>query len=187
MAADLRGLNNLMFDFTDDPAFVRDLFAFVVEMEIEFAKAQMEAGAELMGIGDAAASLIGPKRYTDFVLPFEKQLVAAIPIRTRLHICGNTRRMLTRMGEVGADIVDLDFLTPMAEGRGAMPDQTLLGNIDPVRVLRDGTPDTIQAALKECYEAAAPNYVVGAGCEIPRGTPHENIRAMTDFRRCISQ
>ena len=37
-AADLRGLNTLMFDFTDDAAFVRDLFEFVVEMNLKFGR-----------------------------------------------------------------------------------------------------------------------------------------------------
>ena len=60
----------------------------------------------------------------------------------------------------------------MAEGRAAMgPDQVLLGNIDPVRVLRDGTPGERHAALDACHQAAAPAYIVGAGCEVPRGTP----------------
>jgi hypothetical protein len=46
-AANLRGINTLMLDFYDDPQFVRDLLAFVVEMELEFARAQRDAGAEL--------------------------------------------------------------------------------------------------------------------------------------------
>ena len=146
MAADLRGLNTLMLDFHDDPDFVTALFEFVVAMEIAFARAQVEAGADLIGIGDAAASLIGPKLYDRFVQPYETKLIAAIKEaggRVRLHICGNTRKILRGMGTVGADLVDLDFPSPMAEGRAAMgPDQTLLGNIDPVRVLRDGTPET---------------------------------------------
>ena len=41
-AADLRGINTLMLDFYDDPDFVRDLFDFVVEMELRFARAQVE-------------------------------------------------------------------------------------------------------------------------------------------------
>src|ERR1051326_2206236 len=77
-AADLRGINNLMLDFFDDPAFVRDLFEFVTEMELWFARAQIEAGADLIGIGDAAASLVGPKIYNEFVWPFEKRMVDAI-------------------------------------------------------------------------------------------------------------
>jgi uroporphyrinogen-III decarboxylase len=63
------------------------------------------------------------------------------------------------------------------------PQQVLLGNIHPVQVVRDGTPDDVMRTLDECYRAAAPNYIVGAGCEIPRGTPHENVRAMIRFAR----
>jgi len=74
-AADLRGINTLMLDFFDDPAFVRDLFEFVVEMELRFARAQVDAGIDLMGVGDAAASLIGPHLYEEFVWPYEKKLV----------------------------------------------------------------------------------------------------------------
>jgi MtaA/CmuA family methyltransferase len=187
MAADLRGVNTLMFDFHDDPAFVNELFDFVVAMEIAFAQAQVEAGADLIGIGDAAASLIGPRLYEPFVLPCESNLVAAIKAmgaRVRLHICGNTRKILRGMGSLGCDIVDLDFLCPMAEGRGAMgPDQVLLGNIDPVRVLRDGNPESITGMLEDCYEAARPRYIVGAGCEVPRGTPADNVRALAKFAR----
>jgi MtaA/CmuA family methyltransferase len=187
MAADLRGVNTLMLDFHDDPAFVTDLFEFVVEMETAFARAQVQAGADEIGVGDAAASLIGPKLYERFVLSFEKKLVAAIKAtgaRVRLHICGNTRKILRGMGSLGCDIVDLDFLSPLAEGRQAMgPGQVLLGNIDPVRALRHGTPESITGLLAECYEAAGPRYIVAAGCEVPRGTPLENLRALTDFAR----
>ena len=185
MAADLRGVNTLMLDFFDDPPFVGDLFDFVVEMEIRFARAQIEAGADLIGIGDAAASLIGPRLYETFVLPYEQKLVSGIHEaggRVRLHICGNTRRLLRLMGQSGADLIDLDFLAPMAEGRQAVgPAQLLLGNIDPVRILRDGTPEIVIAALEECRRAAAPRYIAGAGCEVPRGTPLANLLAMSAF------
>lgn len=190
MAADLRGVNTLMFDFTDDPAFVRDLFAFVLEMEYGFARAQVEAGADLIGIGDAAASLVGPKIYEEFVLPFEQELMArikALGTRVRLHICGNTKRILVGMGKTGADIVDLDYPAPMADARAAMgPQQVLLGNIHPVRVLRDGTAEDVERGIRACYEAAKPRYIVGAGCEIPRGTPRENVLALTRFARSAS-
>jgi MtaA/CmuA family methyltransferase len=187
MAADLRGVNTLMLDFHDDPEFVVELFEFVVAMEIAFARAQVDAGADLIGVGDAAASLIGPRLYERFVFPFEQRLIAGIKAtgaRVRLHICGNTRKILSGMGSLGCDIVDLDYLSPVAEGRAAMgPDQVLLGNIDPVRVLRDQSPEAITRKLDECHQAAGSRYIVGPGCEVPRGTPHENLRAMCDFAR----
>jgi len=184
-AADLRGINTVMLDFYDDPGFVRDLFEFVVQMELRFAKAQVEAGVDLIGIGDAAASLVGPKFYREFVWPYEKKLVDglhALGTRARLHICGNTRFCLAEMGQLGCEIVDLDFLVPMADGRTAMgPNQVLLGNIDPVRVLRNGTPQTVTEAIAQCHRDAGPRYIVGAGCEIPRDTPHANVLALRDY------
>jgi MtaA/CmuA family methyltransferase len=186
-AADLRGINNLMLDFFDDPGFVRDLFGFVVEMELRFARAQAEAGVELMGVGDAAASLVGPQIYEEFVWPFEKRLVDglhALGLRVRLHICGNTRRILAGMGRLGCEIVDLDYPSPVSEGRAQMgPDQVLLGNIDPVRVLRDGSAETVLNAVAECHRQAGRRYIVGAGCEVPRDTAPQNVAVLEAFAR----
>lgn len=184
-AADLRGINNLMTDFFDDPAFVRDLFDFVVDMELRFARAQVEAGIDLMGVGDAAASLVGPQLYEKFVWPYEKRLVDglhALGTRVRLHICGNTRRILGGMGRLGCEIVDLDYPSPVAEGRAQMgPAQVLLGNLNPVRVLRDDTPAGVSALIAQCHREAGPRFIVGAGCEVPRHTPEANLRALADY------
>ncbi len=189
-AADLRGINALMTDFFDDPGFVRDLFAFVVEMELRFARAQVAAGVDLIGVGDAAASLVGPQLYQDFVWPYERKLVDGLHqmgTRARLHICGNTRRLLGGMGRLGCEIVDLDYPSPLAEGRAQMgPDQVLLGNLNPVRVLRDGSPEGVTKAIRECHAQAGARYIVGAGCEVPRDTPVANVRALCDYARATT-
>jgi MtaA/CmuA family methyltransferase len=186
-AADLRGINNLMMDFFDDREFVHELFEFVLELELNFAKAQMESGAELIGVGDAAASLVGPKIYEDFVWPFEKRMMEslrAMGARTRLHICGNTRPILGLMGQLGCDIVDLDWMAPLAEARAAMgPAQVLLGNIDPVRVVCNGTPEEVYDAVAECHRQAGGRFIVSAGCEVVRDTSSENVHAMRRYAR----
>jgi MtaA/CmuA family methyltransferase len=186
-SADLRGINTLMLDFYDDPAFVRELFAFTLEVGLRFARAQAEAGADLIGIGDPAASLVGPRFYEEFVWPFEKKLVDGIHssgARVRLHICGNTRHILEGMGRLGCDIVDVDSLVPMNEARQKMGErQVLLGNIDPVRTLQRGTPDGVYKAVAECHRRAGNRYIVGAGCEVPRDTPPANVRAMVQYAR----
>jgi MtaA/CmuA family methyltransferase len=186
-AADLRGINRLMTDFFDDPAFVRDLFDFVLEMELRFAKAQVAAGVDLMGIGDAAASLVGPQIYEEFVWPYEQRMVAAVQamgVKVRLHICGNTRRILGGMGRLKCDMVDLDWMAPLAQARAEMgPTQVLAGNLDPVKALRGGTSESIAAALAECHRQAGPHYIVAAGCEVPRDTPAANVLALRDYAR----
>jgi uroporphyrinogen-III decarboxylase len=102
--------------------------------------------------------------------------------RVRLHICGNTKRILAGMGRTGADIVDLDYLSPLAMAREAMgPDQVLLGNLEPVGVLRNGTPESVAAAIAVCHREAGARYIVSAGCEVCRDTPEANLRALCDY------
>ena len=183
--ADLRGINTLMLDFFDDPVFVRDLFAFVIEMELRFAREQLKVGADLIGVGDAAASLVGPDIYDEFVWPYEKKLVDGIHAlggTVRLHICGNTRRILEGMGKLGCEIVDLDSMAPISEARQQMgPKTILLGNLNPVAVLRNGDAAGVTAAIAECHRQAGAPFIVGAGCEVPRDTPAENLRALCAY------
>jgi MtaA/CmuA family methyltransferase len=184
-SADLRGINRLMLDFYDDPAFVRDLFDFVLELALRFGKAQVEAGADLIGIGDPAASLVGPHVYEEFVWPYERRLVDGLHkagARVRLHICGNTRRMLEAIGRLECDIVDIDSSVPVREAREKMgTKQVLLGGIDPVRALQNGTPQQVVEAVAECHRQAGARFIVGAGCEVPPDTPPENLLALARY------
>jgi MtaA/CmuA family methyltransferase len=186
-SADLRGINTLMMDFFDDEDFVHDLFAFTTDMAIAFSKAQIEAGADLIGVGDAAASLIGPELYREFVLPEETRLCSAIHQAgafTRLHICGNVTDLLKDIRHTGFDIIDLDSMVNVADARRKLGEnQVLLGGIDPVSVVRNKTPEEIKEALAACHQEAGSRYIVGAGCEIPRDTPHQNVAAFRDFSR----
>ncbi|MHC4178148.1 MAG: uroporphyrinogen decarboxylase family protein, partial [Planctomycetota bacterium] len=186
-AADLRGINTLMTDFFDDAAFVQDLFDFVLQMELDFARAQIEAGVEIMGIGDAAASLVGPRIYQEFVLPYEKKMIDALHrmgAKVRLHICGNISQILSGIGSLGCEMVDVDYMVPISQAREEMgAEQVLAGNLDPVAVLRGGTPGSITAAIGECHRQAGPRYIVAAGCEVPRDTPQENLLALRDYAR----
>lgn len=185
-SSDLRGINTLMTDFFDDEEFVSALFERVVEVATKFARLQIEAGADIIGIGDAAASLVGPDLYEEFVWPWEKKLVDAIHQAggmTRLHICGNTNFALENMGRLGCAIVDLDSMVDMRKARAAMPNQVLDGNLDPVRVVLQRSARDVLEALEQCRAQVETRYIAAAGCEIPRGTPPENLKAFSDFVR----
>ncbi len=186
-AADLRGISALMYDFADDPVFVDGLFAFCGDMAIAFARAQVNAGADIIGMGDAAASLVGPDIYREVVAPHERRVVDAIHgmgAGVRLHICGNTRRSVGAMAGLGCEIVDLDSLVPLGPAREAAgPDQVLLGNLNPVSELMSSTPDAVAARVAACHREAGARFIVGAGCEIPAATPHANVDALVAYAR----
>jgi MtaA/CmuA family methyltransferase len=185
-SCDLRGVSRVLMDIYDDPGFVRDLVAFVVEVELAFARAQVEAGADYIGMGDAAASLMGPEHYRAFIWEAEKKCVRELHrmgVPVRLHICGNITPLLEMLRDVEADLVDLDSMVPVAEAREKLgPGRCLAGNINPVADLRNGTPESVDRALQQCFrDAGESSYAVAAGCEVPRDTPAANLRAMARF------
>jgi MtaA/CmuA family methyltransferase len=182
-AADLRGVSALMTDLYDRPNFVRELLAVCVEVEIAFARAQIEAGADLIGLGDAVASQISPAMYREYALPYERRIVQAVHEMgglARLHICGDTTRILEDMVVTEADIIDIDWMVDMATARqvfGGGP--SVCGNFDPVQVMLEGTPEEVYKATQQCITAGGERSISAAGCEIPRGTPAENLHAQS--------
>ena len=186
-AADLRGISNLMMDLYDRPEWVHELLERCVEVEIAFAKAQVEAGADLVGVGDAVASQVNPKLYREFAQPYEQRIFEAIHEAGglgRLHICGNTTRILSPMAESGADIVDIDWMVDINQATTAFDDRVALcGNFDPVVVMLQGTPEAVYQAVTNCLALGGPRAISGAGCEIPDATPHKNLQAQAQALR----
>jgi MtaA/CmuA family methyltransferase len=183
-AADLRGVQNFLFDLYDDPTFLGELMDRCVEVGIEFARAQIEAGADTIGIGDAIASQISPTMYEELVQPRQKELLTAIRkmgARIRLHICGNITHLLPGIADLPLDILDLDHLVDLATAREKIPSPVALaGNIDPVAGVSRGTRESIRSQVEECYRIAGNPFLVNAGCEVPPATPRENFRALCD-------
>ena len=151
--ADLRGINALMMDFFEDPGFVRDLFEFTTEVGWTFAEAQIDAGVDVIGVGDAVCSLIGPELYKKFVWDYERRLIDRIRdhgCAVRLHICGNISDLLEEIAMLNCDFIDIDYPVPMSVARDKLgPDQIIAGNLNPVTVLQDSTPEQINKELKE--------------------------------------
>jgi MtaA/CmuA family methyltransferase len=186
-AADLRGESTLLVDLIERPAWVRDLLEVTVETAIAFVRAQVAAGADIIGLGDALASQVSPKMYRMFALPYEQRIFKAVRdmgALARLHICGNTTRLLADMAQSGADIIDLDWMVDMAQAATTFGDgPAMCGNFDPVRVMLQGTPDQVRKAVTLCLQAGSPRSISGAGCEIPDGTPQVNLHAQSQVLR----
>ena len=143
----------------------------------------MQAGADIIGIGDAATSLIGPALYEEFVLPYQQKMIQAVHdagAKVKLHICGNITPVLDLVAQTGADMVDLDHMVDMDKAEQILPkDCCICGNFDPVEIMLQGTPEQVQAATRKCMALSSKNHnFVAPGCEIPKETPIPNMLAL---------
>lgn len=188
-AVNLHGMNECMLAIRRDPTFLTALMDWAVELEISFALAQVNAGADMIGIGDAAASLVSPRYYAEEIAPRERRIVEAIQAAgatVRLHICGDVHGKFAAMAATGADMIDVDFPQTMAEVRAEVgPDVVLAGNVHPVEGVLQSDPERIAADFAACHRESEPRYILAAGCEIPPGTPEANVRAMFDYARSV--
>ena len=183
-ASDLRGVSRFMIDLIDDEPFARDLMDLCTNVAVDFARAQIGAGADTIGVGDAVVSQISPAMYERLVAPFQKRLFDRIHEAgglVRLHICGDINAHLPIIAGLGVDIVDCDSMIDMKKARKILGQAVVLtGNLDPVNAVMKSTPDKIRRDLRALYETVGDPWFVNGGCEIPAGTPHENLRALCE-------
>ena len=182
---DLMRMEEVFMNLLDEPEAMEQLLETCTQQGILFAKAQIEAGAHMIGIGDAATSLIGPALYEEFALPYQQKMIHAIHdmgVPVKLHICGNIGPVMHLVAQTGADMVDCDFMVDMNRAADILPAGTsICGNFNPVEVMYQGTPETVKTAVRKCKELSHKNNnFIAPGCEVPLDTPEANMFALLE-------
>lgn len=185
----LRDINYFMVDLRTAPELPQEILKFVVEMETDFAYAQIEAGAQFIGIGDAIASLGSADDYAEFNFPYLSELVDRIKRRNvyiKYHACGRTRHLWKYIKQLNIDILNLDSLIDFGEARAFFGDKFVLkGNLNPVAEMMDATLEMIHTASQRSFAQAGQNgkFILSPGCELPPSTPPENLDALVESAR----
>ncbi|MCG6927135.1 MAG: uroporphyrinogen decarboxylase family protein [Acidobacteria bacterium] len=188
LASMMRGSAEWMMDLTDPDNHerARTLLDHCGEAHLQFVRLMAETGAHMASCGDSPAgpSLVSPRMYRDFALPWERRIVEEahrLGLPSVIHICGRTEPILDDMLETGADGFDLDYQTDARVAHDKLKNSAVfVGNLDPSEVLGRGTPALVEQKCLELIEifADTPRFVLNAGCAIPADTPPENVRAM---------
>ncbi len=185
LAARLFDVSEIMMDCYDDPDMVHTVLQKCTQFLIAYAKAYREVGADGIVMAEPVAGLLSPSLEEEFSAPYVKQIVDAVQddhFIVIYHNCGdNVPKMLPSILSTGAaayhfgNAVDLekDILKKVPA------DVVVMGNVDPVGVLRMGTPEFVRAATTELLKKCTPypNFVLSSGCDMPPKTPWENINA----------
>jgi uroporphyrinogen decarboxylase len=184
-AADLAGINNILIKVLMEEDFVRRLMDRCMITAMDFARAQVEAGCMVIGIGDAVCSQIDAETYQKLVLPLHQNLVQYIhSLRAfvKLHICGDITHLLNDLGRTGVDILDLDWMVDFARAREATgPETVLCGNLDPancIQFLPEGRLGEETGRLLKSMKGS--RFILSGGCEITPDTPMRNMKVMRE-------
>ncbi len=164
----------------------RKLLDKLVVVLKQFAALQVAAGADVMQIFDSWAGALAIPDYREFVLPATKTLVRevqalGVPV---IYFGVDTASLLPAMREAGADVLGLDWRTPLDKAwRELDYSCAVQGNLDPITLFAE--PELIRTRVRQILDQAGgrPGHIFNLGHGIVPGTPVENVQATVKFVR----
>lgn len=186
LAGRLLDMTEIMILCYEDPELVETVLEKVTQFLCAYARAFKAAGADGIVLAEPAAGLLGPGLFRDFSVPYVKQICEAAEEEGLIllyHNCGTVEPLLADIAGIPAAGYSFGNAVNMETVLKAMPeDRIVIGNIDPVGVLRNGSPDTIRRETQELMQKCCgyPNFIIASGCDIPPMTSIENLQAFFD-------
>lgn len=184
IAAQLLGLEQMLFLLVDNPEGLRRLFNHIAELVRSFGLALLAAGASVIMVIDPAASqnIIPATVFRDYELPLLKSIFIACKkagaLACWLMITGESRGLLASYPLSGADLVTVDYIVPLDDALALLPHLIVTGNIKPLNFVAC-TPAEIEEEAKDllAISQAHARYIPGTGCELPLNSKPENLAA----------
>ena len=156
----------------------------IAQIASAFLRVQVEAGASAVQLFDSWAGALTPQDYADHVMPHSARVLAeagelGVP---RTHFGVGTTNLLGLMGEAGADVVGVDWRTPLERGIELVgPDHAVQGNLDPTlvfaptEVMLDRAAGIIEAGKR------AKGHIFNLGHGVIPSTDPDQLKKLTEF------
>lgn len=188
------GMAEAMLTMIDRPALFAEALSFAEEQAISWGLAQIEAGCHAIWLGDCNASLhlISPEHYRQWALEPCKRVTEAFQRAGALVFLHNSEENLEGLqmqAEAGPDVLSvgpgLDISVAIEALRGK---QALMGNVDPIAQLTEGSASEVAAETgRQVRRMARGGCILNSGECVPREAKRENLHAMADTARQIWQ
>jgi [methyl-Co(III) methanol-specific corrinoid protein]:coenzyme M methyltransferase len=172
------GLENFLIMSADDPGKTQKCLERLKEATIQFALAQIEAGADALTLPDhATGDLVSAAFYQRYLRELHTEFAQRLPVPLILHICGKTLDRLEYIAQTGMAAFHFDSKNDPAQAVRMVGGRIILvGNINnPVTLVSKG-PSEVRQEVREALAAGV--KVIGPECAIPLTTPVENLRAI---------
>jgi MtaA/CmuA family methyltransferase len=152
----------------------------LMPVTIAFARAQFQAGADIVVLADhATGNLVGPYHYEQLLLPVHQEITAQIDGPLILHVCGNCSDRLELFARSGVDAYHFEW---QVDAKMAVQKvghrMSLVGNVNNPEVLYQGTPEDVYKQVRYAVEAGV--NIIAPECAIPLATPLENLKAIVE-------
>ena len=186
----LMEMTPMMMAMRRSPETLAMLLGKATEFLTAQARAFREAGANGVIVAEPVAGLLSPKQCDEHSSRWVKAIVDAVQddgFLVVLHNCGSTVPLVPSMVSTGAGAFHFGNAVAMTDVLPQVPaDRLACGNVNPSGTFRIGTPEKMEAEVAALLASMEPypNFVLSSGCDVPPGSPVENVDAF--FRTLAS-
>ena len=183
LAGRLYDMSEIMMLIYEHPDAAHVLLSKCTEFIEKYCQALKRTGANGVLMAEPAAGLLSNDDCHRFSSSYVRRIIESVQDEhfiVVLHNCGNTGQCTEAMVSTGAVAYHFGNKCDMAEVIREVPPTALaMGNLDPVSLFKDGTPDDMRRAVRNLLDRMRPypNFVLSSGCDIPPHTPLANIDA----------
>ena len=190
LAGRLYDMSEMMVLIYENPEAAHQLLSKCTDFIGKYCLALKQTGANGVVMAEPAAGLLSNDDCRTFSSLYVRRIVERVQdddFAVVLHNCGNTGQCTEAMVSTGAAAYHFGNKCRMEEVIGEVPSTALaMGNIDPVSVFKDGTPELMHQTVHDLLDKmqAYPNFVLSSGCDTP---PHTPIAQIDTFFETLEQ
>lgn len=183
LAGRLYGMSEIMVDCYLEPDAITLLLDKCTCFIEEYCMELKRTGCSGVIIAEPAAGLLSNEDCLQFSSVYINSIIDKVQddsFMVILHNCGNTGQCTDAMISTRAKAYHFGNAISMVDVLKQCPsDALVMGNVDPVGVLRMMSPQDIEKEVTSLLEQTAefPNFVLSTGCDVPPGVPEKNIQA----------
>lgn len=159
------------------------LLAKIAAIDAAYLRVQVAAGASAIQLFDSWAGALTPDDYRRSVLPYSAAVLGAVADLgvPRIHFGVGTGSLLPLLAEAGADVVGVDWRTPLDSAIPLVGDRAVQGNLDPTLVFAPTEVMTARAAEILDAGRAAKGHVFNLGHGVLPSTDPDQLARLTEF------
>ena len=184
----VRPIEKFLRDTIKRPEEAKKLLSLTVESSLRWVEVfKKEFGVVGVSFNDPVTCMdvISKKQFYEFSLPYIKELMDGVEeimgSKPGTHICGHTKPIWQDLADAGVSFFSVDNAEDLEEAKQMVGDKMrIAGNVPPIEVMMRGSIDDVIASCVDCMKKASDNprgYLMNTGCQVPIGTPIENIEA----------
>ena len=164
----------------NEPAFSHQLLQMITDSTIDYLKAQIEAGADMVQLFDSWAGVLPADHYSEFSMRYIRQICEAIKEVPVTVFAKGAFFALEEMADLPCRTIGLDWNMGIEATRKIIgDDKTLQGNLDPAALY--GTPKEVQKATERMLDQFGPHkHIANLGHGLYPDINPDNAKVFVD-------